>query len=302
MYVVIIRKCVLSCCVMICTIVLFSIASPVSAESGIPTIMDGLTNRIIDLHPSFADRIAGAKNTSIPVNVLTSATEHEKNVYEQARRWKNKVKPQVETIQNQILSYNATFHSTYDDMQAQIQGKNKEQLLKLVADMQSHITGKKKGVTEFLTTLRTFRNDVTTNVQQLQTDRLQVQASMDGYRTTLDSLYDQLYATTSDSVREQLENQTAELSVKLYDNVEPLYNQMNTIIDSLNGVNDGILNVGWLISLEDMNTNWTTLESKLQSLSKNLTDASDINWTFISDDMNVVQTTWNDIYNRTKQL
>ncbi|WP_410991183.1 HBL/NHE enterotoxin family protein [Bacillus cereus] len=299
---VIIRKCVLSCCVMICTIVLFSISSPVSAESGIPTIMDGLTNRIIDLHPSFADRIAGAKNTSIPVNVLTSATEHEKNVYEQARQWKNNVKPQVETIQNQILSYNATFHSTYDDMQAKIQGKNKEQLLKLVADMQSHITGKKKGVTEFLTTLRTFRNDVTTNVQQLQTDRLQVQASMDGYRATLDSLYDQLYATTSDSVREQLENQTAELSVKLYDNVEPLYNQMNTIIDSLNGVNDGILNVGWLISLEDMNTNWTTLESKLQSLSKNLTDASDINWTFISDDMNVVQTTWNDIYNRTKQL
>ncbi len=287
---------------MICTIVLFSISSPVSAESGIPTIMDGLTNRIIDLHPSFADRIAGAKNTSIPVNVLTSATEHEKNVYEQARQWKNNVKPQVETIQNQILSYNATFHSTYDDMQAKIQGKNKEQLLKLVADMQSHITGKKKGVTEFLTTLRTFRNDVTTNVQQLQTDRLQVQASMDGYRATLDSLYDQLYATTSDSVREQLENQTAELSVKLYDNVEPLYNQMNTIIDSLNGVNDGILNVGWLISLEDMNTNWTTLESKLQSLSKNLTDASDINWTFISDDMNVVQTTWNDIYNRTKQL
>ncbi|MGR5969639.1 HBL/NHE enterotoxin family protein [Bacillus paranthracis] len=234
--------------------------------------------------------------------MLASATEHEKNVYEQARQWKNNVKPQVETIQNQIVSYNATFHSTYDDIQAQIQGKNKEQLLKLVADMQSHITGKKKGVTEFLTTLRTFRNDVTTNVQQLQTDRLQVQASMDGYRATLDSLYDQLYATTSDSVREQLENQTAELSVKLYDNVEPLYNQMNTIIDSLNGVNDGVLNVGWLISLEDMNTNWTTLESKLQSLSKNLTDASDINWTFISDDMNVVQTTWNDIYNRTKQL
>lgn len=287
---------------MIYTIVLFSISSPVSAESGIPTIMDGLTNRIIDLHPSFADRIAGAKNTNIPVNVLTSATEHEKNVYEQARQWKNNVKSQVETIQNQILSYNPTFHSTYDDMQAQIQAKNKEKLLTLLADMQSDITSKKQDVTKFLTTLRTFRNDVTTNVQQLQTDRLQVQASMDGYRATLDSLYDQLYATTSDSVREQLENQTAELSVKLYDNLDPLYNQVNTIIDTLNGVNDGILNVGWLITLEDINTNWTTLESKLQYLSKNLTDTSDINWTFILDDMNIVQKTWNDIYNKTKQL
>ncbi|WP_209006470.1 HBL/NHE enterotoxin family protein [Bacillus cereus] len=298
----VIRKCVLSCCVMICTIVLFSIASPVSAEAGIPTIMDGLTNRIIDLHPSFADRIAGAKNTAIDTNVLTSATEHEKNVYEQAGQWQKDIKPTMEKMQNQILSYNPTFHSTYDDMQAQIQAKNKEKLLTLLADMQSDITSKKQGVTEFLTTLRAFKNDVTTNVQQLQTDRLQVQASMDGYRATLDSLYDQLYETTSDSVRAQLENQTAELSVKLYDNLEPLYNQMNTIIDSLNGVNDGILNVGWLISLEDMNTNWTTLESKLQSLSKNLTYASDINWTFISDDMNVVQKTWDDIYNKTKQL
>ncbi|WP_180255176.1 HBL/NHE enterotoxin family protein [Bacillus toyonensis] len=297
-----IRKKILSYCLAICTIMLFATSSLVLAETGIPTIMDGLTTRIIDLHPSFADRIVGAKNTNINVNVLTSATEHEKNVYEQAQQWKNNIKPKIEMIQNQVLSYNPIFRSKYNDVQTQIHAKNKEQLLKLLVDMQSNITSKKKGVTEFLTTLRTFRNDVTTNVQQLQTDCLQVQASMDGYRATLDALYDQLYVTTSESVREQLENQTAEVSVKLYDNLEPLYNQMNTIIDSLNGVNDGILNVGWLISLEDMNTNWTTLESKLQSLSKNLTDASDINWAFISDDMNVVQKTWDDIYNKTKQL
>ncbi|PGA91234.1 HBL/NHE enterotoxin family protein [Bacillus toyonensis] len=297
-----IRKLVPSYCIVICTIILFSISSPVSAETGIPTIMDGLTNRIIDLHPSFANRVAGAKNTTINADVLTAATEHEKNVYEQAKQWQNDIKPKIATIQNQILSYNPTFHSTYDDMQKQIQAKNKEQLLILLADMQSNIINKKQGVTKFLTTLRTFKKNVATNAQQLQTDRSQVQASMEGYRSALDSLYDQLYATTSDSVREQLENQTAELSVKLYDNLEPLYNQMNTIIDSLNGVNDGILNVGWLISLEEINTNWTTLESKLQSLSKNLTEASDINWTFILDDINVVKKTWDDIYNKTKQL
>ncbi|PGV87273.1 hypothetical protein COD86_30130, partial [Bacillus cereus] len=90
-----IRKLVLSCCVVICTIILFSISSPVSAEAGIPTIMEGLTNRIIDLHPSFADRIVGAKNTTINADVLTSATEHEKNVYEQAKQWQNDIKGSV---------------------------------------------------------------------------------------------------------------------------------------------------------------------------------------------------------------
>lgn len=297
-----IQKVGVFCFAFICTVFLCSTPSSVFAKAGIPTIMDGLTNRIIDLHPSFADRITGAKNTNIDTNILGSATEHEKNIYEQAKQWQHDIRPKMENIQHKILSYNSTFQNTYNGAQKQVQSKNKEKFLKLLEDIQANITSKKQESTEFLRILRDFKKDVATNSQQLQMDRTQIQAAMDGYRATLDSLYDQLYATTSDSVREQLENQTANLSGKLYDNLEPLYKHVNTIIDSLNGVNDGILNVGWLISLEDMNTNWTTLKSKLQHLIQNVKDASDLNWTFITDDMNTVKETWDDIYNKTKQL
>ncbi|HHL0974223.1 TPA: HBL/NHE enterotoxin family protein [Bacillus cereus] len=286
----------------LCIICLIFTSSSAFAEAGVPTIMDGLTNRIIDLHPSFANKIAGARNTELNTNVLTSATTHETSIYEQAKQWQNDINPKMQALQNQILTYNDIFQSTYNDIQTQVQAKNKEQLLKLLEDMQSNITSKKQNVIDFLTILRDFKQNVAINSQQLQVDANQIKASMEGYRTTLDSLYDQLYATTSDSVREKLEDQTSDISEKLYDKLEPLYTQVTTIIDSLNGVDDGILNVGWLISLEDMNTNWTTIESKLQYLIQNIKNTSDINWTFITDDLNTVKKSWNEIYNKTKQL
>ncbi|MCQ6530703.1 HBL/NHE enterotoxin family protein [Bacillus mycoides] len=285
----------------ICTICVLFTSRPVFAEAGIPTIMDGLTQRIIDLHPTFADRMARARNTNLNANVLTSTTAHEASIYEQAIQWKNGINPRMKTLQNQVLSYNTIFQSTYSNIKKQIQAKNKEQLLKLLEDMQSNMIGKKQNVTEFLTTLRDFKKNSAINSQKLQTDANKIQVAMEGYRTTLDSLYEQLYTTTSDSVREQLENQTLELS-ESYEYLDILYNQIHTIIDSLNGVNDGVLNVGWLISLYDMNTKWITVESKLQHLIQNVKEASDLNWSFITADINTVKENWDDVYNKTKEL
>lgn len=284
--------------------ILFPISSynVVFAQDEIPTVMDGLVNRVIDLHPSFLNHIAGARNTDIDISVLESTTKHEGKIYEQAQQWKTEIKPKMEDSKKEILNYNSEFQSTYDEIQNQITSKNKDEILKLLEVMQSRITNKKQSVTEFLATLKDYMKDVTTSSQQLQNDRMGVQATMDGYRASLDSLYDQLYNTTSDTVREQLENQTAEISIKLYDNLEPLYKDENVMIDSINGVNDGVLNVGWIISLEDMNTNWTILDTKLKKLIQNMKDASDINWTFITDDMSTVKEAWDNIYKRTEEL
>ncbi|WP_197260365.1 HBL/NHE enterotoxin family protein [Bacillus thuringiensis] len=287
---------------MACILLPLDKSSLAFAEVGIPTIMDGLTNRIIDLHPSFADKVANVKDTNIDESILASITRHENYVYEQAKQWQKDVKPKMDNIQNQVFSYNANFQNTYNNIQKQIQVKNKNQILQLLDDLQSNIDYQKQDITEFLSILRDFKKNVAINSGQLQTGCTQIQATMDGYRTTLDALYDQLYATTSASVRKQLENQTYDISVKLYDKLEPLYNQINTTIFTLNGVNDGILNIGWLVSLEDIHTNWTTLESKLAYLIQNIKDTSDIDWAFITEDMYVIQTDWNEIYNKTTQL
>lgn len=55
-------------------------------------------------------------------------------------------------------------------------------------------------------------------------------------------------------------------------------------------------------TLEAMNTNWLTLEAKLQSLIQNIKDASDISMNFISADMQIVKENWDNIYNNTHQL
>ncbi|PEJ73707.1 HBL/NHE enterotoxin family protein [Bacillus wiedmannii] len=297
-----IKRILLLCCTLIGSIPICSPSSPIFADSKVPTVMDGLTADIIALHPSFAGKIVGAKETNIAPDVLDTTVNHEISVYQQAQSWQETIKPKLENTQNQILSYNVTFHTIYEDIQKGIQVKNKQQILASLQTLQNDITSKKTNVTDFLTIIRNFKSDIAKSSQQLQTDIIHVQASMDGYKQTLDSLYAQLENTTSDEVRKHLEDESADISVKLYDKLEPLRNHLTTVKDKINGVNDGVLNLGLLNSLEDMNTNWTTLESKLQSLIQNIEDSSDVNPVFITDDIAIVKNTWDTIYKLASNL
>ncbi len=126
---------------------------------------------------------------------------------------------------------------------------------------------------KFLTAIQGFRNNVGINSRQLQNDCIPIQDIID------------------------IEEEKQGYSV-LGENI--LLNCVLDIINYINGVNGGT--VGLLNNLETMNTNWLTLEAKLQSLIQNINDASDISMNFISADVQIVKGNWGNIYNNIHQL
>ncbi|WHS75863.1 hypothetical protein OF864_00080 [Bacillus cereus] len=124
-----------------------------------------------------------------------------------------------------------------------------------------------------MTAIQGFRNNVGINSRQLQNDCIPIQDIID------------------------IEEEKQGYSV-LGENI--LLNCVLDIINYINGVNGGT--VGLLNNLETMNTNWLTLEAKLQSLIQNINDASDISMNFISADVQIVKGNWGNIYNNIHQL
>ncbi|MGK8429700.1 hypothetical protein [Bacillus cereus] len=124
-----------------------------------------------------------------------------------------------------------------------------------------------------MTAIQGFRNNVGINSRQLQNDCIPIQDIID------------------------IEEEKQGYSV-LGENI--LLNCVLDIINYINGINGGT--VGLLNNLETMNTNWLTLEAKLQSLIQNINDASDISMNFISADVQIVKGNWGNIYNNIHQL
>lgn len=288
-----IRKLVCFCCLTVSLLIPASQANRVFAESGIPTLMDGVVNHIIDLHHSFTEKVEGARGTNIPSTVLSSVIEHERIAYEQAQLWKDSVKGNMERIQNQILEYDPTFNHLYEEMKQQVNNNDKQQLVQLLQTLQQDISNKKENVSAFITQIETLKETGAANSRQLKVDQAQINLCMDGYRTEINRLLDQLDKATSTKERELLADQMMEPSAKLYDKLEPLYTSVSTLIQNVNGVNDGVLTIGWQISLTEMHTNWNLLDSTLTELMAQIKKAPNVNQAFISNRLNTIKDIWN---------
>ncbi|MGR5965119.1 HBL/NHE enterotoxin family protein [Bacillus cereus] len=232
--------------------------------------------RLIDLSSGFYNTLVQYKcleHRLISTNTLTSATKHVDETGELGKRWYIEIAPHMKNKRKQILSYNAPFQQKYNDIQQQVQNKNKEKILKLLETIQSDIDIQKQGITEFLTAAKSFRNDVSAISRQLQDDRNSIQAIIDTEEEK------QGYPVIGENL---------------------LLNRIVDSINYINGVNGGT--EGLLSHLEAMSTNWTILEAKLKILIQNIKDTSDINMNFISADMKVMKENWGNIYHKTQQL
>lgn len=264
----------------------------VFAESEIPTVMDGLANHIIDLHDSFAEKLNGASETSISHTVLSSLTQYETSAYEQAQLWRDSLKGNMESIKNQILAYDTTFNNLYEEIRQQVNPHDNQKLVQSLQTLQQDILNKKENIRVFITKIETLKETGATNSRQLQTDLAQINLCMDGYRTEINHLQDQLDKATSAKERERLADQMMEPSAKLYDKLEPLYNSVNTLIRNINGVNDGVLTIGWQISLVEMHTNWNSLDSTLTELIEQIKKAPNVSPAFISKRLDTIKDIW----------
>ncbi|MED3078797.1 HBL/NHE enterotoxin family protein [Bacillus wiedmannii] len=287
-----IRKLVCLCGIMVYLVTPVSQPHRVFAESDIPTVMDGVVNHIIDLHHSFAEKVNGARETNISPAVLSTLTTHETIAYEQAQLWRHSLKGNMESIQKQVLEYDKTFNHLYEEMKQQVTTNDKPQLVQLLQTLQHDISNKKESVSEFITKIESLKETGATNSRQLQTDLTQVNLCMDGYRAEVDRLLDQLDKATSSKERELLADQMMEPSAKLYDKLEPLSNNVSALIRNINGVNDGVLTIGWQISLTEMHTNWNLLDSTLTELMAQIKKAPNVNQAFIMKRLNTIKDIW----------
>ncbi|PEF29692.1 hypothetical protein COC60_12690 [Bacillus thuringiensis] len=268
---------IVRCCLCSGIILLFFAPMSVLAQIKSPGAMLNLeVGRLLDLSSGFYTTLVQYKHLEhrlISTSTLTSVTKHVDEMGELGKRWYIEIAPHMKNKRKQVLSYNATFQQKYNDMQQQVQNKNKEKVLKVLETIQSDIDMQKQGVTEFLTVAKSFRNDVSAISRQLQNDRKSLQVIIDVEEEK------QGYPVIGENLL------------------------LNCIVDSINyinGVNGGA--EGLLSHLEVMSTNWTILEAKLKILIQNIKDTSDINMNFISADMKVMKENWDNIYYKTQQL
>ncbi|MGX5634160.1 HBL/NHE enterotoxin family protein [Bacillus thuringiensis] len=260
-----------------CTISLLFTSTPVFAQIMSPGAMLNLeVGRMLDLSSGFYNTLEQYKRLEhklIPTDILISVIKDVDNTGRLGKEWSVEIAPHMQTTRKQILSYNTLFQQKFNDIQQQIQNENKERILQILETIQSDITIQKQGVMKFLTAIQSFRNNVVISSRQLQNDYIPIQVILD--------------------IEEEKQGYPV-----IGENI--LLNRVLDIINYINGVNGGT--VGLLNNLETMNTNWLTLEAKLQSLIQNIKDASDISMNFISADVQFVKENWENIYNNIHQL
>lgn len=306
-----IRKILCPCLIMLCIMIPSFMSNSVSAEmiTGPVSTINALTTNIIQIHPSFAEKITGAKNnTNISPDTLSTATNLESNIFTLANQWKNILGPNLQWRKDQIISYNNDkFYQKFNVIKDQINVQKTQAvptaqfILIDLGHMQSDLAELKNGVTEALEQIRGFKQDFAQNSQQLQTVNTRVKASSDGYVAVVDTLNEQLNTTSSGSAKQEINNQISATNQKLTYS-QTLYFHINTIIGNINGNDGSFVTLSLLDSLEDLNTNWTVLDSKLNSIIQNLEDAKDIDWNFILSDLEIVRSSWDAIYNKAQQL
>ncbi|WP_306702896.1 HBL/NHE enterotoxin family protein [Bacillus cereus] len=258
------------------TLLFFTPMSVLAQTKSPGAILNLEVGRLLDLSSGFYNTLVQYERLEhrlISANTLTSVTKHVDEMGGLGKKWYIEVAPQMKNKRKQILSYNAIFQQKFNNMQQQVQNKNKEKILKMLESIQSDIDIQKQGVTSFLTIAKIFRNDVSAISRQLQNDRNSIQVIIDMEEEKLG------YPVIGENL---------------------LLNRIIDSINYINGVNGGA--EGLLSYLEAMNTNWMVLEAKLKNLIQNIKDTSDINMNFINADMKVMKENWDNIYRKTQQL
>ena len=305
----ILKHTIMVCMLIIGIIASFFTSNAAMADTGSTTSMNEFMNKMInETHPAFSKQIAEVKkldregNPNISVYVNPAVT-HENAIYTQAQNWTQDIQTKMNTTQIQILSYNDTFKTISGDIQNQIKNKNKEQVLQLLEKLKDHIATQQQQVLGTLATIRNFREEVTTHVQQLNTLAPQVgdatnnalsaalatQQSLTGLQNT---------AEYKKSISDEVERlMSKHMALKTLGLAIGLISDTSTLWASGNG------ELGkWLSGLETIDTDWTKLAAKLQNLIKNINEASNIDWNFVADDVKVVNTTWDNIQKLTTSM
>ncbi|WP_256428666.1 HBL/NHE enterotoxin family protein, partial [Bacillus cereus] len=83
-------------------------------------------------------------------------------------QWQNDIKPKINPTVDNILNYNVTFHSKYNEITQAASKKDMQTVLQLLKQIQGDITGKQSNVALFLNDFNNFNSKIIDSTREFQ--------------------------------------------------------------------------------------------------------------------------------------
>ncbi|MFZ7760055.1 HBL/NHE enterotoxin family protein [Bacillus thuringiensis] len=226
--------------------------------------------------------------------IITTAKNAENKVYNNVKIWKSTIKPEMSKTVSTLIQYNTTFQTKHTQLVESVSQNNKEQLLKLLQEIQSDVGSGKLQVVGFIQQFRDFRNSVLSTTQDIQGVVNEIESIKKSYEATIQAL-----ANAGSS-----ESEMIAIVLKLED-IEPLRGHLQLFLRDLKGApqTSWMPSPGWLDPINNIETNWSILDAKLSNLIRDIqTATTNINTSFIQSELAALQTAWNKIYTHSQSL
>ncbi|PGC84457.1 HBL/NHE enterotoxin family protein [Bacillus toyonensis] len=289
-----IKKILMQSCLVLLFMGSFYAPSSIFAATGTSIqSMDQVTQSILNKHTSFPSAIQRAQKV-LSTTTITSATNTEKLAYNNAIKWKNNIKPEMTKTVTYLLNYNSTFQQKYQQLTANLNSNNKNNMLTILKQMQSDIGNGQTQVVNFIQIFRGFRDDVFTNVRNMQSAVDQVESVKSGYQKTIDAL-----AQAGSSQSEMIA-----IGLKLQD-IEPLRGHLQLFLRDFKGApsTSWMPSPGWLDPINNIETAWNTLDVKLRNVIRDVESSSEnVDTVFIKEELQTVKDSWENTYKYAQTL
>lgn len=256
--------------------------------------MDSAASAIIrHVHPNFEKHATNSVSQGgLSQQLAGSASDHVNVLYQQVLQWRDTVKPQLKQVSEEITQYDSTFQNVYATILKDVSAQNKQQLLTSLKQIQTAFTRQKEQVSSLANTLTSFRNELTSHSQVLMEDLNKIKAEKEGYRSPREAELKETFKDNPERLRTallQLDGDTSRL--------------FGTLETKLKYVTDTDAAGGLATFIEDMKTNWSSLDAKLKNVIQQVeTTTGSIDSAFLQSELKTVETAWKGIIEKADRL
>ncbi|MED2282093.1 HBL/NHE enterotoxin family protein [Bacillus thuringiensis] len=287
--------------------------------------LDSTATTVLENYKYFSGSIN--KLTAIDLQLKTSLTIHGEKTKENANYWLHTLAPGTQMIVKDIIGYNSTFQSIYNNTIDKFSSENKQEVTNSLNTLQNHLSQKQILVTEGIDKLRKYREErLSPTVRDLNSDINQILVKQNGnfaviaslnksisalndkYETAKKNYQNQIkiaslnptlaqlaamYAMEMRNAQQEIDREKDQL--KLFQEAVPILNEIKDQSNSFVG------NISESIDkLQSYITLWDTLNAKIKNLISDVDSTNEIDESYFIAEMEVIQESWDSIINLTE--
>ncbi|WP_410991129.1 HBL/NHE enterotoxin family protein [Bacillus cereus] len=247
-----------------------------------------------------------------------------------AKLWLGDIQPNIVAMNEQILQYNTLFQKYYNNLMVYVNRKDKSTFIKEVDNLYQNSLAQKNKVDNVLDKLKQFRDIISGDSQRLKGDSVQFIAMATSLNENIPFLKQQI--ETQQIIIKQYQDQmkTGELLQKVLMGCigEPFITNAEDKIKSaeqtIHDLKIKMYGLQWEVSqmidatakmiymtetidtaidaVQNMSNYWKTTSAKYHVLLKNVANTTNVDFSFIKDDLHVTKESWESIQELAKQL